>query len=206
MDNLGKVGLIGRFKPLHLGGAALLESVCEKASEVIIGIGSSNKYNERNPFTAKETEDMINSFLSGRFNNYKIIYVPDFAQIPGYENGQKWKSFVLDSFGKLDYFVSGNDFVGRLLEKDYSIIHPADVVPKEKHVKLRATRVRYEMATQADWKSLVPQSVADYIEKNKLDERFRREFGLKTIASILEGNDFNKDESAKQESMHAREL
>ena len=48
MENkLGTIGLIGRFKPLHLGASVLLESACEKAEKVIIGIGSSNKYNIR---------------------------------------------------------------------------------------------------------------------------------------------------------------
>lgn len=50
-----KLGAIGRFKPLHLGAAAMLEALCENAEEVVIGIGSSNKYNLRNPFTAEES-------------------------------------------------------------------------------------------------------------------------------------------------------
>lgn len=204
-DKLGKVGVIGRFRPLHNGAATLLESICEKADDVIIGIGSSNKYNVRNPFTAEETEEMISVFLSGRFNNYRIIKVPDFAHIKGCENGQKWREFVKNGFGKLNFFISGNDFVVSLLKDDYQIIHPAKIVPSKKHVLLKATRVRYEMATYREWKKLVPEKIAGYLETRGLVDRFRKEFGLQAIAYALE-SDYNQDESGMQEMMHAKEV
>jgi len=209
MENkLSNVGVIGRFKPLHNGGELLLESICDRAERVIIGIGSSNKYNLRNPFTAEETKDMINVLLRERFSNYDIIEVPDFAQIPEFANGQEWKKFVIDKFKvdlKVDYFVSGNDFVRSLLEEDLTLIHPGDIVPKRKHLVLRATRVRYEMATYQNWQALVPKPVVEYLEKNELVDRFRSEFGLATIAYVSAGNDFNKDEDALHEKLHARE-
>lgn len=204
--NLGRVGVIGRFKPLHNGAAVLLESLCEKAEHVVIGIGSSNKYNLRNPFTARETEAMINAFLSDRFGNYEIIKVPDFAQIPGCKDGQEWRQFILGRFGEFDYFVSGNDFVRKLLQNDYPLLYPGDVVPKEKHVLLRATRVRYEIATYQNWQALVPGSIAKYLTDKKLVGRFREEFGLQTIASVTSGVNYDSDESAKQEQLHAREI
>lgn len=200
----GRVGLVGRFKPLHNGAAALLESACEFSEYVVIGIGSSNKYNLRNPFTPEETKGMIDSFLSGKYSNYEVIFVPDFAHIPEFRDGQKWREYVNENFGKLDYFVSGNDFVRNLLKEDYEIIHPGDFVPKERHVLLRATKVRYEIAKHGEWKNLVPEKVADYLESNGLIERFRKEFGLQTLAEISELS-YDKDESALQEMLHARE-
>lgn len=59
MKTLGAVGFIGRFKPLHNGAALALETLCEQADKVKIGIGSVNKYNLRNPFTAEESQEMI---------------------------------------------------------------------------------------------------------------------------------------------------
>ena len=76
-NNLGRVGLVGRFKPLNNGGYALLEAICEKSDRVIIGVGSSNRYNVINPFTANETEDMIRVALHPQFSNFDIIYIPD---------------------------------------------------------------------------------------------------------------------------------
>ena len=60
---LGRVGLVGRFKPLHIGGFNLLDEACKKSDYVIIGIGSVNKYNSRNPFTPVETRQMIQRAL-----------------------------------------------------------------------------------------------------------------------------------------------
>ncbi|MBR9705594.1 hypothetical protein GOV14_01025 [Candidatus Pacearchaeota archaeon] len=36
------------------------------------------------------------------------------------------------------------------------------------------------MANNNDWKNLVPEQIADYLEKNKLVDRFRSEFGQQT--------------------------
>lgn len=203
MKKLGKVGLIGRFKPLHNGAYVMLEAACEQADKVIIGIGSSNKYNLRNPFTAKESEEMIHAALS-KYTNYSIIHIPDFAHIPEYRDGQKWKEFILEKFGSLDYFISGNTYVGELLRDDYNIIHPATIIPREKQVKLKATKVRIEMALGNNWKPLVPESIAEYLENNKLVERFRKEFGLQTIA-LLSIQKINAPENELEERLHTLE-
>ena len=39
------------------------------------------------------------------------------------------------------------------------------------------------MARGEAWQELVPPEVAAFIENNGLDERFRREFGLETLAA-----------------------
>lgn len=202
---LGNLGLIGRFKPLHKGGALMLETVCEQAEKVIIGLGSSNKYNLRNPFTVKETQEMINLYLHSRFNNYSFLEIPDFAQIPEYADGQKWTEFVLEQYGKLDHFVSGNDYVTKLLKPHYNIIHPATLIPPEQHLWIKGTAVRMEMARDGDWKSLVPSVVAEYLDQNGLVERFRREFGLETLALLSSGIDYRAHEGTETEKKHTIE-
>jgi len=107
MPGLGRVGLIGRFKPLHIGAMKMLETVCDAADFVVIGIGSSNKYNARNPFTSAETRNMLELALAGR-SNYLIVEVPDYAQDPEYADGQRWKQDIIDTYGTLDAFVIGN--------------------------------------------------------------------------------------------------
>jgi hypothetical protein len=42
--------------------------------------------------------------------------------------------------------------------------------------------VRKAMALGNDWQHLVPPAIADYLITNQLDQRFRREFGLETLA------------------------
>lgn len=202
---LNRVGLIGRFKPLHNGAILMLEAAFENANEVVIGIGSSNKYNLRNPFTAKETKEMLSVYLTKRYNNYKIIEIPDFAHIPEYKDGQKWCSYIKENFGELDAFITGNDYVAKLLKNYYKIIEPWHLIPKEKWIPLRATGVRIEIARYGPWKSLVPAEVAEYLEKNNLVKRFRQEFGLECLAKLIETN-YTNHENAEEEMLHTTEV
>ncbi len=202
---LGRVGVVGRFRPLHNGSALMLECICEQAEEVIIGIGSANKYNIRNPFTPKETREMIDLYLEPRFSNYSFLEVPDFAHIPEYADGKKWTEYVLEHYGKLDHFVNGNDYVRQLLQPYYDFIHPATLIPPEKHIWVKGAMVRMEMARGGNWKALVPGAVGDYLEKNGLVERFRKEFGLQTLASLAFGVDYRAHESAGKEREHTTE-
>ncbi len=203
--SLGKVGLIGRFKPLHHGGALMLEAICQNADSVIIGIGSSNKYNLRNPFTAQESQEMLAGYLSSRFANYTFVHVPDFGHLPQYGDGKRWRDYVTSHMGVLDYFFTGNLYVKTILENDYTILHPAQLIPKDQWIKLRATEVRLEMARGERWRSLVPESVAEYLEQQDLVSRFRREFGPQLLGNVPASSDYRRAETAAEELLHTRE-
>jgi nicotinamide mononucleotide adenylyltransferase len=182
-----KLGCVGRFKPLHLGGAAMLDSICEHADTVIIGIGSCNKYNVRNPFTADETEEMLHAHLKPKFSNYKIVQLPD------YGNGEKWRNHLKEEFGTLDAFVSSNDYVRSLLTGHYELLHGVTLIPHNKRIPLCASQVRMMMAQASDeWRAYVPKEIATYIEVHHLDERFRKQFGLATLALSMDKNAKNQ--------------
>jgi nicotinamide-nucleotide adenylyltransferase len=198
-DRIGNVGLIGRFKPLHNGAYIMLEEACKRADEVRIGIGSSNIHDLRNPFTAEESHDMIDLVLSPRFSNYKVIYVPDFAQIPKYRNGKKWKNYIIKEFDGLDYFISSNPYVIELLKDSYSILPAFDFIPPKKRTCLKATLVRLEMAQFRDWETMVPDPVVKYLKENKIVDRFREEFGLQTIVDALRKEENNFEETSAGE-------
>lgn len=202
---LGKVGVVGRFKPLHNGAAPMLEAICAQADEVIIGIGSCNKYNLRNPFTPAETKAMIDAYLAPRFSNYRFVEIPDFAQRPEYADGQRWREEIKTQYGTLDHFVSGNAFVRELLREEYDIVEPYTLVAPEKRVRLRATEVRLEMAKGDGWKGLVPEEVAQYLEQHGLVDRFRQEFGLRTLAEIAGSDVYRRADSVGEEHHHAQE-
>ncbi len=196
-ENLGKVGVIGRFKPLHLGGAVLLETLCASADHVVIGIGSANMRDERNPFTAEESKGMIDAYLSPRFSNYECVMVDQFGHLPQYNNGKKWTEEMIAKFGTLDAFVTGNEYVRDLLVSHYSILEAYTLIPEEKRVPLSATDVRIEMARGGDWQRLVPKEVSDYITEHGLVERFRREYGLATLAKLADS--YHSPHGAREE-------
>lgn len=92
---------------------------------------------------------------------------------------------VTERFGPLDAFVTDNPNVASLLADDYRLVRPVALVPKEARVPIDGTLVRREMARGERWRALVPAAVAAYISGNGLDARFRREFGLSTLAAEL---------------------
>jgi cytidyltransferase-like protein len=212
MKRFKRIGTIGRFKPLHLGGASLLEALCENAEHVIIGIGSCNpeKYGVRNPFTPQETKDMIDVYLRPRYANYEIVMIPDTGHIPEYSDGKKWKEQITAAYGALDGFVTGNPYVAQLLNDQYHLIHPTALIPRQKQVTLCATQVRAAMAHEGEkeyeWERLVPIEVAQYIKDHHLDQRFRKEFGDETpknASDLLRTSLPGTTQTLDEERMHA---
>lgn len=162
--------MIARWKPVHLGHAAVLEALVASADHVVIGIGSSNRYDAANPFTAVESADMIRIVLPGS-DRYEIVDIPDLG------HGPRWRAMVVEMLGPLDAFVTANGYVRDLLAADYRIVHPASLVPPDRRVAVNGTMVRRRMAAAENWQTLVPAAVAEYIMSRSLDERLRREFG-----------------------------
>lgn len=174
-DHFERIGMVARWRPVHLGHAPVLRALCRRASQALIGIGSANRYNLRNPFTLEETTDMIRLVLAGRAN-YTLLPVPDL------DDGPRWRQMVLDLFGPLDLFVTDNPYVAGLLAADYRVIRPVELVPDGEKVAIDGAMVRREMARGEGWRDLVPPEVAGYITARRLEDRFRREFGLQTLA------------------------
>jgi nicotinamide-nucleotide adenylyltransferase len=170
------IGMVARWQPVHWGHIPVLHALCERAVQAMIGIGSSNRHNLRNPFTLEERTDMIRLALAGR-ENYTLVPVPDL------DDGPRWRAMVIDLFGPLDLFVSDNPYVASLLGADYQVIRPVELVPEDKRIAVNGTMVRQEMAHGDGWRDLVPSEVADYIVIRELDARFRREFGLEALAT-----------------------
>ena len=171
-----KVGVIGRFKPLHNGHVAFLERLCTTSEHVLIGIGSSNRYDAKNPFTAQETATRLHRSLGA--HNYSVLAVPDFSDTNTHNGDDLWRDYVVRNFGHLDAFVSGNPWVERVLGDDYSIVHPHDILFAEEQIDVCATQVREQLAEGRRFEHLVPRPVAAYLHDNNLVERYRREFGV----------------------------
>lgn len=174
-ERFNRIGMVARWRPVHRGHAAILDAMVSRADTVLIGIGSANKYNLRNPFTVEETMDMIRLVL-GDTDGASLIPVQDL------DDGPRWRRMLIDLFGPLDLFVTDNPYVGSLLAEDYPLIRPVRLVPESQRIPLDGTRVRREMARGDGWKSLVPDPVVEYLVARGLVDRFRREFGLETLA------------------------
>lgn len=167
--------MVARWRPVHLGHVPVLRALCDRSAHALIGIGSANRYDQRNPFTVDETTDMIRLALRHR-ENYTLIPVPDL------DDGPRWRRMAIDLFGPLDLFVTDNPYVRSLLGADYTVIRPVALVREDDRIPVEGRMVRAEMARGDGWRNLVTAEIAEYIVANRLDERFRREFGLQTLA------------------------
>jgi nicotinamide-nucleotide adenylyltransferase len=174
-----RIAMIARWKPVHLGQAAVIRGLCDAAGHVVLGIGSSNRYNARNPFTLAETEEMLAIALDG-CENARVIPVPDL------DDGPRWRLMVREILGEdLDLFVTDNPYVANLLAEFYRIERPVAFVPPHERIRVNGTMVRQSIARGEDWQTLVPPEIAEYISIRKLDERIRREFGLQILADAV---------------------
>lgn len=170
-----RIGIVARWQPPHLGHAAILNRLCNSADHVLIGIGSSNTYNYRCPFTFNEVSDMLHLILAN-FSNYTLIPVPDL------HNGPRWRLMVLELFPDLDAFITANPYVASLMQEDYPIIHPASFLDVQEQIPVEGQMVRRMMAQNGSWQSYVPEAAAFYMMNHQIDSRFRKEFGLQTLA------------------------
>lgn len=169
-----RLAMIARWKPVHLGHAAVLRGLVRAADHVTIGIGSSNRYDVRNPFTADESAQMIRAVVGSAAN-------VELCQVPDLDDGPRWRASVRDLIGPCDAFVTANAFVRELLAPVFVIVHPVQFVPPDERIRLDATTVRVAMARGDEWRTLVPANVADFIIAHGLDARFRREFGEESL-------------------------
>lgn len=179
-DTLGSAAVVARFKPVHRGHEVMLRTLAQLSSTLCIGLGSSNRYNARNPFTAAESADMIRLVLGNYADRCRILEIPDL------DDGPRWKEMVRGILGDLDVFVTANPYVRSLLENHYRVIHPVTLIPAAGQIPVDGTMVRLAMARGEPWAHLVPEDVAEYIRDNGLDARFKKEFGLAALAEALE--------------------
>jgi nicotinamide mononucleotide adenylyltransferase len=118
---------------------------------------------------------MLRLALDGR-DNYSLLFINDL------DDGPRWRKMILDIFGPLDRFVTENPYVSSLLAEDYEVVRPVSLLSEEDKIPINGTMVRRAMAEGDGWQAMVPAAVAEYLIQHELDQRFRREFGLQTLA------------------------
>ena len=162
MDGL----LIGRFQPFHLGHLDAVLFGLSRTENLFVGIGSSNKSNERkNPFSAEErTEMIISSIESSMIDRLKIFNIPDV------DNHEKW-TFEIDKIApKYDVIFTNDEFTKTLFEKrEISVI---SVVLKDRE-KFSGTNIRNLIAYDRNWRDLVPQGTRNVLDNINAKERLQ---------------------------------
>jgi len=150
--------LIGRFQPFHKGHLAAINFGLAQVKNLWIGIGSSNKNNEkRNPFSADERKEMILSSLDkSTINRVQIFYIPDV------NDHAKWTYHVDSIVPKYDVVFSNDDFTTTLYQKRGIKVIPVPMLQRE---VISGTNIREMIAMGKNWMELVPEGTKNVLLK-----------------------------------------
>jgi len=92
--------VIGRFQPFHNGHFGMINWAMERCESLVIGIGSPNKHDSKNPFYFHQRKDMI--MLSLPLDaKYEIVPIPDVG------NNEKWIKWIKENI-EFDIFFSNS--------------------------------------------------------------------------------------------------
>ncbi len=157
----GNRGLyVGRFQPFHKGHLYAVRIVLEEVDEVIVVIGSSQFSHEvDNPFTCGERIVMVRGALeeaSVALSKYFLVPVPDV------DNHSVWVAHVKAHTPPFKKVFSNEALTSRLFVEAGYEVNPIPFYERETY---SATNVRKRMLSGGDWKTLVPASVAQFIEQ-----------------------------------------
>jgi len=158
---------IGRFQPFHLGHLDAIRFGLSKVENLWIGIGSSNKSNEkRNPFTADERKDMILSSLeSSILKRVQVYYIPDIG------DHEKWTHHVDSIVPKYDIVFSNDDFTTSLYQKrGVEVI----AVPLKDREKFSGTNIREQIVKGEGWAEFVPRGANKVLLKINAKKRLSK--------------------------------
>lgn len=152
-----------RTQPVHIGHIHMLEVACNLAEEVVIGIGSANIIDKKNPYYSIEREMMLRKSLEDKgLTNYSFVHMPDFNQ------DKDWIKYVEQNV-KLDEtttIVSGNPWVGEVFsQKGYGVIKPEEII-EDKLIDISATKLRNMIVEENnEWKKYASTGTIHYFER-----------------------------------------
>lgn len=150
---------IGRFQPFHLGHLDVIKQILKKEKHLIIGIGSAeNSRKKKNPFTASERYQMIDSALKEKKippEKYTIIPVRNI------DNYDLWTKHVESLVPPFKTVYTGSSIVKKLFLKDGRF----KVKDMKFNIQVCATEIREKMIEGEAWEKFVPKAVAKLIKK-----------------------------------------
>lgn len=148
----------GRFQPFHLGHISAIRQALLQVDKLYIAIGSAQyDYEERNPFTVEERQNMITLALeeAGLADRCKIFRVPDI------HDNEKWTTHVRNIVPPFEKVFVGNEgLVKELFEKEGL----TQIIDVQHEILVSATKIRKAIRENDEWKNMLPPKVADYLE------------------------------------------
>lgn len=109
-----KIGFVlGRFQPFHRGHRYLIEKALEQCESVIIGVGSANVQDEKNPFSFEERKEQIIGELKKQTYFSRITSIIPLDDNP---NDAVWLAELLKKTGKINVVFGNNEWPNGIFE------------------------------------------------------------------------------------------
>lgn len=156
---------IGRFQLFNKAQLKLIKEGLT-FNKLIIFLGSANVTNEKNPYSAKEREEMIRLCLSDS-ENKKAIFIP----LNDYESDQLWVDSIIS---QLSQFGHKEDITLVGTEKDLSsyylklfpfdVVNPDILYDDESIEPISSTRARFYLKNKdkENFKKMVPLPIYEF--------------------------------------------
>ena len=153
---------VGRFQPFHLGHLEAIQDILKKVEELVIVIGSAQySHNIPNPFTAGERLVMIRQALLESDVDYSLLWV---VPVPDVHLHMLWVSALEGYTPRFNVVYSNEPLTRRLfMEAGYNV----KSIRFFQRKMYTSTLVREKMLAGESWTTLVPKSVAAFI--NQID-------------------------------------
>ncbi len=149
--------VVGRFQPLHKGHMDVIKKCAEQSEHLTIGIGSAQySHVPENPFTAGERYMMINRSLRDEgIKNYSIVPIEDLNRY------SVWVAHVVSMVPPFRKVYTNNPQTRRLFEEAGFDVHQSPLYNRD---VFSGTEIRRRMLNDEEWRSLVPEAVANIID------------------------------------------
>ncbi len=155
------VGLvIGRFQPFHHGHKYLIEQALLLCDKIILGIGSSNKSDKKNPYSADKRVKFLQKFIQEEKIEDKVIKILKLNDDP---DDDVWFQNLYKQTGKFDVTIGNNPWNNGIIER-HGI--PAVEIGLYKRHRLEGIKVRNLMEKKKKWEDRVPHYLVDHIKNS----------------------------------------
>lgn len=155
-----RIGLvIGRFQPFHLGHKYLIENALEHSDKIIVGIGSPNVSDEKNPYDLKTREKFISEYIKNARIKDRVIKIVPILDVP---DDEEWYKLANAATGPVDVVIGDNDWVNDIYASHGVLVQK---VGYHKREILEGTKIRHQMKTKKPWKARVPKYLVPHIDK-----------------------------------------
>jgi nicotinamide-nucleotide adenylyltransferase len=153
---------VGRFQPFHLGHLEAITNVLKEVEELVIVIGSAQySHHIHNPFTAGERLVMIRRALQEANMDLSRLWV---VPVPDVHLHMLWVSALEGYTPRFNVVYSNEPLTRRLFMEAGYPIKGIRFFQRKLYV---STLIREKMLQGESWTTLVPKSVAGFI--NEID-------------------------------------